>query len=236
MNRHRFFRSGLKEIFAHLWKSPVGQLMSRQLQSLANLLAPQGLDYYVSQSTSSAKILDPARHNSKASRVRESKGNSLFFPRPPGSLPIEKDFDKACTRCGDCRAACPHGAIQGDENTGPFLDPNILACHLCVDYPCIECLPRRGLAALGSLLSAQAGPGPAISRICVLIRKQPKSCDICQRSCPVPAAIKYDLQGLPEFTDYCTGCGLCRAACPTIPVAIEMSSESIASMSFLCLS
>ena len=227
MNRHRFFQSGLKEIFGHLWKSPAGQLMSRQLQSLANLLAPQGLDYYVSQSTSSAKILNPAKHNYRAPSLSEAKGNSLFFPRPPGSLPIEEDFDKACTRCGDCRTACPHGAIQGDENTGPFLDPNILACHLCADYPCISACQEGALQPLPPHSLPKLGQAQLYPELC-LNQKEPKSCDICQKSCPVPAAIKHDLQGLPEFTDYCTGCGLCRAACPTIPVAIEMSSESIA--------
>ena len=236
MNRRSFFQSGIKEIFSHLWKSPAGQLVDRQLQALANLLAPQGLDYYISQSHPLKRSLDAAKDNSeidlvKVNKSRNSPPNSTCFPRPPGSLATEKDFDEACTRCGDCRTACPYGAIQGDKDSGPFLDPNVIACHLCLDYPCIEACQEGALQPLSPNSLPSLGRAQLYPELC-LNHKDPKSCELCQKNCPVPSAIKYDRKGLPEFTDYCTGCGLCRATCPTIPVAIEiatieMSSESL---------
>ena len=243
MDRHSFFRSGWKEIFSHLRESPAGQLIDRQLQALANLLAPQGLDHHIDHYTGRhAEHYDANRDSSQssplslleASRSRNSLKNASCFPRPPGSLPAEQEFNKACTHCGDCRQACPHGAIQGDENTGPFLDPNSTACHLCMDYPCIAAcqegalqplplnfLPSLGQAKLHSGLCLNSGQGDKRKQ------KQSQFCELCQKSCPVPKAIKYDHQGLPEFTEHCTGCGLCRAACPAIPVAIEITCEEM---------
>ena len=206
MNRHSFFQRGIKEIFSHLWESPAGQLVDRQLQALANILAPEGLDSYLEQETPPS-----------------------CFPRPPGSLPLAEDFEEACTRCGDCHRACPYGAIEGDESTGPFLDPNHSPCHLCLDYPCINAckegallpLPEHSLPGLGK---ARLRPGLCLNHT------EARSCELCQQSCPVPDALILSgdgVKGLPEFGDSCTGCGLCRLACPTIPVAIEIVYEEM---------
>ena len=63
--------------------------------------------------------------------------------RPPYAL-AELDFLLACTRCGNCIEACPHGVIfplsarlGGQVAATPALDLLHKGCHLCEDWPCV---------------------------------------------------------------------------------------------------
>jgi ferredoxin-type protein NapG len=131
MKRQEFFTRGLKELAGSFAKTPVGRFVDRRLLGLANLLAPEGLQ-------------QPASY-------------SVTFPRPPGAT---SSFNSLCTRCGDCIAACPYGALfQFHEKQGPVLNPNFTACQLCSDWPCIKAcetgalqkLPEQTLPAFGRL-------------------------------------------------------------------------------------
>ena len=60
--------------------------------------------------------------------------------RPPGALE-EVEFLSTCTRCKECGIACPYGVISVqpmDAGVGagtPYIDPNIMFCHLCLEAP-----------------------------------------------------------------------------------------------------
>ena len=211
MNRHNFFNSGLKEILHQFMLSPVGEIVSRQLQSFANLLAPKDLNTYRKEAIA---------------LITDAKNVPAVFRRPPGSLAQEEEFNLACTRCGDCIEACPHLAIHGDEDTGPFIDPNKAACHLCSDFPCIASCQEGALQEFDEFVLPSFGVAELIVKNCNNT-KQALSCDACYKICPVSDAILVanDASGIPEFTKNCTACGLCRMVCPTIPVAIEIACE-----------
>ena len=146
------------------------------------------------------------------------------FVRPPGALP-EVEFLQACTQCGDCVPACPHGTIfmlgahtGGAENT-PALDLTHRACHLCEDFPCIAaCEP-------GAL-----GPVEAASLRFAVMRIDERTClpflgpecGVCVSVCPVPGAIALN-SACPEIDpEVCVGCAMCREVCVVTPSAISV--------------
>ena len=72
--------------------------------------------------------------------------------RPPYAL-AELDFLLACSRCGACTEACPHGVVfplsphLGPEVVGtPALDLLNRACQLCHDWPCVQACEPGALA------------------------------------------------------------------------------------------
>ncbi len=220
MNRRSFFSSGLKEIIHNLFQTPIGQIANRRLQALANILAPESLNHYVQRSQNLIENQDTSPSSTQS--------ESNFLCRPPGSLKDPVAFNQSCTRCGDCQAACPYGVIQSDSqtNSGPFIDPNAIACHLCTDFPCIAACKEDALIPLDHGYLPSFGKAALITERCINWKNQ-GACNSCQTNCPVPDAITYNTQTLPVFTEYCTGCGLCRSICPTIPVAIKIKNERI---------
>jgi ferredoxin-type protein NapG len=70
--------------------------------------------------------------------------------RPPGAL-SETEFLKTCYRCGSCMDACKPRAIKvlqdnDEEMSGtPYLDPDLQACELCSDVPCVHACPSGAL-------------------------------------------------------------------------------------------
>lgn len=142
--------------------------------------------------------------------------------RPPGAR-AERTFKMLCDGCGACVEACPHAAIgvlpaaaKGAAGT-PAMAPELRACHLCEDTPCITACDR------GALVS---GGDPFFLGLAVL---QPErcfatmgpECGSCVASCP-RGAIRESMRG-PVFDDEaCVGCGLCREACPVFGAAIRI--------------
>lgn len=141
------------------------------------------------------------------------------FPRPPGAL-SEGAFLDACTRCDACMDACPHGAIgrmpAGPLAGTPAMLPNEVACHLCEDTPCITaCEP-------GALLPTEPARfmlGFAEIQEATCFTFQGPECGACAPACPTKAVKMVGVNPTIQ-DDLCTGCGLCREACPVWSKAI----------------
>ncbi len=201
MDRHSFFRDGLAQLASSLLKSPVGRVIDQQLQGLANLLAPQKLQ------------LTP--HPSLRKEL---------YARPPGALADEEQFDSACTLCGDCIQACPYGTILDGGSAGPLIDPDTIACHLCPDFPCQKACKEGALMPLPKQALPRFGKAEPLPMSCLNWEKEEKKCDYCLTACPVEGAIRFNKEDIPQFGKLCTGCGLCKAACPARPVAIRIET------------
>ena len=171
--------------------------------------------------------------------------------RPPYAI-NELEFILACTRCGDCIAACPHEVIfslsarLGVKFAGtPALDLLNKGCHLCEDWPCVTaCTPN-----------ALIKPEPAISETDknateingetekedLLLCAPPKlarasineqtclpysgpECGACIGICPIPGALTLDMCKPVIDQSLCNGCGLCRESCIADPKAINITA------------
>lgn len=138
--------------------------------------------------------------------------------RPPFALP-ELDFVLACTRCGECIAACPHGTVfslsvgLGAILAGtPALDLNNRACYLCADWPCVNACQQGAL----SLPYAEAWPAPlaeATIDTAQCLPYQGPECGACESSCPVAGALRWEHTRPHIDPTLCLGCGRCRSAC-----------------------
>lgn len=211
MDRRRFFKDGVKDVAREVLQSPVGKALDRQLQAVSNLLAPQAFQM-------------PAEPEPAPAQVRRK------LARPPGALGPAK-FLKKCTRCADCIVACPYGVLfQMGPQSGPLMDPNLNACRLCPDTPCIDACDTGALVPLKKKENPQIGIAVINDRLCrnhesrlPQGRAVPKAslCKICVRECPVDRAISLDPL-LPVVTDACTGCGQCVHACPTQAILVDV--------------
>ena len=226
MERKKFFTDGLKILGRDLWKSPVGKILDRRLNNFANLLAPEGLDHLLAnlpdQTAGSAGYA-----GSEQSRIPHE------FARPPGALPDSTDFDRACTRCGDCVIACPYGVIFTlGGASGPLIDPNSVACQLCADTPCITACDEGALNPLPPDSVPKFGQAGLVPGACLneadnrkKISGRKKYCRESEKACPIPDVITYSKKKVPGFADHCTGCGQCIPACPAESVAIRVSID-----------
>lgn len=135
------------------------------------------------------------------------------WPRPPGAI---EDFLTACTRCDDCIVACPPGAIGRLNDGTPAMDPNLVACTLCPDTPCITACTEGALLPVEPELIFFG-----LARIqedkCFVFRGP--ECGACKWACPI-GALTLELTRPVIDSDVCNGCGLCREACPVHDKAI----------------
>ncbi len=139
--------------------------------------------------------------------------------RPPGAL-SEESFLLACTRCGDCRDACPHGAIlMVDVVTGgaaagtPYIDPYHQPCLYCQDMPCVAACEPGALRPAGAGLLPRIGVASVALEHCLVTQGQ--YCDYCFGTCPTGVeAISRDKEGRPRIdAERCVGCGNCAYIC-----------------------
>lgn len=136
--------------------------------------------------------------------------------RPPGAIE-ERAFLEGCTKCGDCKVACPHDAIR--EAPPGFREaagtPIIIAiqnpCLMCPDTPCITACEPGVLRLQPPLKIATAR---IKERACIATAEEP--CTLCEEHCPIADVISFrDEDGIPEVdAEACTGCGICQWACP----------------------
>ncbi len=157
-------------------------------------------------------------------RVEQRRHPQRLLPvlRPPGAAP-ESELLTACTGCGDCMRACPHGVLHpvgarypGAEGT-PSWDPVQAPCRLCTDLPCVAVCPTRAL-------SPQYGRwmGTARVDVYVCLANAPGGCSVCVEQCPIPGALIRE-PGRPVVDpDSCTGCGICHHVCPAPSKAIML--------------
>ncbi|MEM7168034.1 MAG: 4Fe-4S binding protein [Planctomycetota bacterium] len=144
------------------------------------------------------------------------------FPlhRPPGAI-AESEFLEACTRCGDCTTACPHDAITAAaprlrEAAGtPVIVADVAPCRMCADTPCFASCAAGALREDATTRMATATIEPW-----ACLAQQGSFCTVCHEQCPVPGATRLE-EGRPRIVaDVCTGCGVCRFACPAPENAI----------------
>jgi len=176
--------------------------------------------------------------------------------RPPGAI-AEKDFVKACVRCGTCVETCPYDTLMLatiDDHTAigtPFFKPRNIPCYMCTDVPCVPVCPSGALDL--KTIAREAGgkktgePDINKARMGVAVIDKDAclafwgiQCDACYRACPLMgAAITLEFRrnertGKHAFLepvvqrDVCTGCGLCEHACITEKAAIFVLPRNVA--------
>lgn len=186
--------------------------------------------------------------------INEAKAVDLIL-RPPGAIP-EKDFMKACTKCGECVIACPYDTLKlaepGDGKLVglPYFEPRKIACEMCPDIPCVPVCPSGALDVnlvskiddisnekVLDINKSKMGVAVVDNKSCVAfwgIR-----CDVCYRACPlIDQAIELQYErnertGKHAFlrpainNEICTGCGICERVCITEKPAIKVLPISI---------
>jgi ferredoxin-type protein NapG len=132
--------------------------------------------------------------------------------RPPGAIE-ESRFLKTCTRCGDCKAACPHDAIDSagpmyrDAVGTPRIDPSRAPCWLCEDLPCIAACKVEALVADGDRM------GEARINWFDCLNAMGTKCTVCAERCPT-RAIVFAGERPTVSQRLCVGCGVCQYVCP----------------------
>jgi ferredoxin-type protein NapG len=170
----------------------------------------------------------------KATEVLDKKLSASPHMRPPGALP-EAAFLAACTRCGECTAACPVHAIRplgtehGLASGTPALNVSSVACVVCVEMPCAKSCPTDAL-----IVPETAWKGIHLATIeldenlCLAWRDM--ECGACARVCPVgDTALVLDERDRPSIGPDCVGCGVCLTACPTTPNSITARATGLKS-------
>ncbi|SNS51627.1 ferredoxin-type protein NapF [Tropicimonas sediminicola] len=138
------------------------------------------------------------------------------FLRPPGARPA--GFERACTGCGDCAAACPEAIIQTDNRGAVRLDLALGACTFCGD--CARACPTDALSA------DRLGDWPWVATISAeCLSLNAVSCRACEDACE-PRAIRFRPalggRAQPIVDDEgCTGCGGCISICPVGAVSLS---------------
>jgi len=159
--------------------------------------------------------------------------------RPPHAL-AELDFLLACTRCGDCTAACPHDVIfalptrlGAQIAATPALDLLHRGCHCCSDWPCVAACESGALSlpADENGISSSTPPKIASAQIDgqLCLAWQGPECGACASACPIDGALIWQNEKPRIDIDYCNGCALCREACIVEPKAISIRSLSASS-------
>ncbi len=131
--------------------------------------------------------------------------------RPPWAL-AEAAFIDACSRCDDCRQACPQGIVVSGDGGYPTLNFTAGECTFCGDCvrACRSGAWHRDEGSPPWRLRAQIGPA--------CLPQQGIECRICGEHCDA-RAIRFPPRlggaALPQLDPAaCTGCGACVAPCP----------------------
>lgn len=136
--------------------------------------------------------------------------------RPPWAL-REDEFLAACTRCGDCAAACPEKIIVVERGY-PRIDFARGACSFCGDCAAV-CRPAAIRRVAGERPWRIL---PTFGDKCMA--RENVVCRTCGDACEM-AAIRFRPRlggaALPEVDgEKCTGCGACAAPCPAAAIAL----------------
>ena len=162
----------------------------------------------------------PMRYPKTGDHADPARRRTIPVFRPPGAID-EPSFLAGCTRCDECRKACPQDAIvlapqRLREAAGtPTIEADHQACIMCEDFPCIAaCEP----GVLTSLIPPTMGTAKVTEHLC--LPHHGTTCTVCSERCPVEDAINVT-DGKPTVDEStCTGCGMCRYVCPAPENAI----------------
>ncbi len=138
--------------------------------------------------------------------------------RPPWALADDARFTAACTRCGDCVAACPERVLAAGDGGFPeirFAERGCTLCGACADACTPQALRRTDGVPPWTLV-------PRIGEGCLARRRI--ECRVCGEACDA-RALRFvpRLGGVaqPELVaERCTGCGACVAPCPASAITM----------------
>ena len=121
------------------------------------------------------------------------------------------DCRYGCMGYGDCRAACPFGAITMSKDGRPMVDESL--CTGC--QKCVVACPRglmmvKPIDKFVHVLCRNRDKGAMANKIC---GHACISCKKCEKECPVDA-IHVNNQLAEIDYDKCISCGKCVKVCP----------------------
>lgn len=135
--------------------------------------------------------------------------------RPPWAL-AEPEFLAACTRCGDCAAACAPGVLQAGADGFPQMQFDRGGCSFCG-----TCVDACGAGALSRATCEGPRPLPWNLKAQIVVdclAVQGIMCALCREQCDARAITLDRLPGViprPRINvRACTGCGACVHVCP----------------------
>ena len=196
LNRRRFFREGLRELFRPLANAldPV----HRVAEELGKLEQPYEPPRPVRHWLRPPGSLEEQRFREQCSRSGE------------------------CVQV--CPAKCIKIDHSGDQGEGvPYIDPNEMSCVLCTGLYCMHACPS---GALQPTLVEYIDMGVAVWHESLCLRTTGEPCTICVDQCPVGAKALLLVDGKVEVQQGCTGCGVCQHECPTTPKSITVTPKS----------
>ncbi len=225
MDRRRFFRHGLAELFKPLERvtRPLEE-MGKQLGKLQDMQPRPAVQ--IERAQNNAPYSPPAPLHGYDDVVDDE---NQHFLRPPGARD-EQDFLNVCSRCSNCVHACPVQAIQLDHSShraggAPYIDPHISACVMCDGLSCMSSCPSSALLVT-TREEIDMGTAEWNESLCLRTSAN-EQCTMCVDHCPVgPTALEVIDNRIVVHTDGCTGCGSCEQNCPTYPKSIAVIPKS----------
>ncbi len=162
----------------------------------------------------------------------KAKQKASHWIRPPFALD-ELEFLLACTRCGECERACPHGVIFSLSTrlgakvaATPALDLINKGCQLCDDWPCVTVCEPTALVLPETIEDKK--PQPKLATLAIdeksCLPYNGPECGACAASCPVEGALVWEMTRPLINQEICTGCAMCRESCITEPKSISVKS------------
>lgn len=208
IDRRRFFRRGLAELF-----KPLGQAIA-PLEQAANHIG--SMEEQI------------ARQQAAAGKLSKPKIKPPAWLRPPGALD-EDGFISTCTRSGECVQVCPAKCITidytGAKGKGaPYIDVNRMPCVVCDGLYCMHACPSGALVPT-PLADIDMGTAEWREELCV--RSRGEDCTLCVERCPI-GSVAIELQDgkIAVHAEGCTGCGVCEHHCPTTPKSIVVTPKA----------
>jgi ferredoxin-type protein NapF len=152
-------------------------------------------------------------------------GRDPLLPPWAHALPA---FADACTRCGDCAAACPTRIIDA-SGAFPVVDFARGECTFCGD--CVRICPEPSFDR--AAFDAGAAPWTLVAAIgAACLARANVVCRTCGDACaegairfpPAPGRV-----AVPHLdAAACTGCGACVAVCPAEAITVASASTPVA--------
>ena len=170
--------------------------------------------------------MDPRRRFFlRGSLQRAAAPHPMRAPRPPWAVADEADFTARCTRCGDCRRACPRALLVEGDGGFPEIRFERAGCDAC--GACSRACPTH---AIGPVTGEAFAWRIEVGAHCLSRRRV--ECRVCGDACdaralrfrPAPGGISE----LQVDAARCTGCGECLPVCPVGALALPPGDAAAA--------